>query len=226
MLAKQVTSAAAAYALAATAQSAAAAVQTLLNSYFTLTGNKLQTGYKLLQSTGWRDMQASLTNGRATGSNVPNWSTIVNGIDAWSFSATVMNELWISFHVDHDYKVGSLVHMHVHWLPSTTGLGTVRWGLEYTVAKGHSQQAFGLSQTIYIEQAASGTQFMHQVAEHAAGLDLGLEPDTVVLVRLFRDAAHPNDTYAGAAFGIFCDLHYQTERYSTPQKAPNFYTGD
>jgi len=255
MLAKQVISASAAYALAqaasaaaavaqaaanaaqatattahnnaATAQATANTVGLLLAQYFGLTGNVLSTPYKFKEAIGWRDNMQSLTMGRATGANVPNWATIVNGIDGWQFSPTTMNELWINFHIDHDYKVGTALHFHVHWAPSTTNTGTVRWGVEFMAAKGHSRQAFPIPTTIYIEQAASGTALMHQVAEHAAGvLSASFEPDCVIMCRIFRDATHPNDTYTGQAWGIFGDIHYQTERNSTPQKAPNFYTGD
>ena len=50
-----------------------------------------------------------------------------------------------------------------------------------------------------------------------------LEPDAVIQIRFFRDAAHPNDTFTDAVMGMFGDLHYQVGTFSTLNKAPNFY---
>lgn len=162
------------------------------------------------------------------GGNAPTWSNFQGNIDAWLFSATVMDELFLNIHVLHDYKRGSELFPHIHWAPSDTDTGVVRWGIEYTVAKGHGQQAFPAPSTIYLEQAGSGTAYMHQLIETAEGSGIpatNIEPDTIIMIRVFRDGAHPNDTYASGAFGLFVDIHYQMERIGTPGKAPDFYKG-
>lgn len=50
-----------------------------------------------------------------------------------------------------------------------------------------------------------------------------LEPDSVILIRFFRDSAHANDTFPDAVMGMFGDIHYQTSTISTLNKTPNFY---
>jgi hypothetical protein len=177
-------------------------------------------------ATGWRDNLASLANGRATGANVPTWSTVRNGIQAWEFSATAMKELWINFHIDHDYKTGTKLYPHVHFLPGDNTAGNVRWGFEYTYAKGHGQAAFPATSTVYVTGAvALNSQYKHIITETPEvdaipGTDI--ETDGVLLVRIFRDAANVADTYAGIVWAIFADLHYETDHIVTLEKSPPF----
>jgi hypothetical protein len=178
------------------------------------------------QDGSWEDYLGSLSSAKVAGANVPTWSTVTDGINAYEFSATAMKELWINIHIKHDYKQGSMIYPHVHWLPSGTDTGDVRWGIEYSIAKGYSQEAFPSSTTIFIEQAGSGTANMHQIAEPTEGngiLDSSIEVDSVIMMRVFRDGAHANDTLTDTAFGIMVDIHYQMERVGTPHRNSPFY---
>lgn len=174
----------------------------------------------------WGDYVADINSARVAGANTPTWRAMTDSINAYSFSNTSMNEVWLTVHINHDYKRGTNLYPHVHWAPDNTNTGTVRWGIEYTIAKGHNQAAFPASTTIYIEQAGPGTALQHMIAEASDGQAFdGLEPDTLLMMRAFRDAAHANDTYAGTngAFGLYVDIHYQQDRRGTVNKAPNFY---
>lgn len=181
---------------------------------------------------GWVDMFGNFTSAKLTGSNQPTWAQVQDdgsgstGVYAYSFSASTLQELWLSFHINHDYKTGSAFFPHIHWMPSDTDTGTVRWGIEWSAAQGFNQEAFGNSAFTYLEQAAPGTALQHMVVETAdPGITVpGAEPDMVILARVFRDAAHANDTYTGACIGIEMDAHYQTNRHATLNKAPDYYT--
>lgn len=207
------------------AANAALALANTLATYWSKASNTLTTTSFVTQASGWRDNIQPFTNGRAAGGALPTWGTFLGGISVWKFPSNSIKELWLNFHIDHDYKPNSLIFPHIHWAPTTTGAGTVRWGIEYTAAKGHGQQTFPVTQTIYLEQAASGIANRHQITETSVGIDFGIEVDAVIMVRVFRDATHVNDTYAGDAVGLFCDLHYESDRLNTPQKSPNFYAG-
>lgn len=98
------------------------------------------------------------------------------------------------------------------------------------VAKGHQQGAtstFGATTTVYVEQTVStNSQYQHFIAETSladAIPSTNLEPDSVILIRFFRDSAHANDTFPDAVMGMFGDIHYQTSTISTLNKTPNFY---
>ena len=188
------------------------------------TRNVELTGTWRYNVTGWDDITADLSAGKAVGANAPTWATFRDGISAYEFSAGTMNELWITFHIKHDYSEGSLVYPHIHWAPNTTSTGTVRWGMEYTVAKGHDQEAFPASTTIYLESTiASNKQYQHIVTEatDAQAFD-AFEADTLILMRIFRDAANAADTFPDTVFAFTADIHFQADKDVTPNKSPPF----
>lgn len=198
----------------------------------TLSGDlNLASASKLLVASGngWRDLISEVVI-RGSGTQDPTWATFRAGVGGYSFSATAIRETHHRFHIDHDYAVGTALYPHVHWSPNTTSTGTVRWGFEYTLAKGHQQvsgSTFNAPTTIYVEQTVSAnSQYKHFVAEVSALnaiSDVNIEPDSMILIRMFRDATHVNDTFPDAVFGWMVDLHYQTDRFATLNKAPNFY---
>jgi hypothetical protein len=138
-----------------------------------------------------------------------------------------MNEAWVAIHIEHDYAPETTIYPHIHWSTTGTNTGTCRWGLDYMVSKGHGQEAFPAQTTVYVEQAAGGTAYTHYIAEVADGDVIpvtSLEVDSLVMMRVFRDGAHGNDTLTDAAYGLFVDLHYLADRRGgTINKAPNFY---
>ncbi len=173
----------------------------------------------------WKDQLTDLSSGRVAGANTPTWAAFVGGISAYSFSATLMNEMWFNIHIPHEFRPGTRIYPHVHWSVLGTNTGTVRWGFEYTVAKGHAMAGFGATQTVYVEQAypgQTGGAPTHMIAEvsDANAIAYDFEPDTVVMFRLFRDAANVADTQTAAAFAFYADIHFQSDENETTTRFP------
>lgn len=192
-----------------------------------LTWNQLDENFVDLNTRtaeGWRDNIVMLVP-QPGNPESPELNIFRQGIHAYNFAAGQNTEACAYFHVDHDYAMGTALYPHVHWAIQSGETGTIRWGVEYTIAKGHQQMAFGETTTVYVEQASTGTPYMHYIAEvNLANAIPGtnIEPDTLILCRFFRDGAHPNDTLAADAF-VFCvDLHYQADRATTPNKTVPF----
>lgn len=180
----------------------------------------------------WKDLLGSIVV-RGSGANDPTWSLITGStaMYAYQFSATVMQQFWTALHIPHDYSAGTAAYLHMHWMNAAAApnTGTVRWGFEYMVAKGHNQQAFpaGATTTVYVNQASPATRYQHNIAELAladAVPSTDLEPDSIIYVRAFRDAANGADTCTDAVFALMCDLHYQADSIGTKNKSPNFDT--
>lgn len=175
----------------------------------------------------WDDYTASLASAR-TGASNPTWAAFVDGIYAFQFGNTVMNQLWIAIHIKHDYAEGTPLYPHVHWSPvaGSVQTGNVRWGIEYTLQKGHQQGAFPASTTVYVDDTlAVADPLGHRVAEVSDANVIpatNVEPDTVVLIRLFRDPTAVEDTFNEAVFAYQFDLHYQKNRVGTTGKRPDF----
>jgi hypothetical protein len=65
-----------------------------------------------------------------------------------------------SFEIPHDYMIGHPIEAHIHWRPSTSGLGTVKWYLDWEYSPPHGQ---ALSQTalFVVNTLASDKQYFH-----------------------------------------------------------------
>jgi len=176
------------------------------------------------ETLGWDDIVADLSAGKAVGANAPTWAVYRDSIEAYRFDASTMNEIWITFHVKHDYSYGTNLYPHVHWGPSTTSTGVVRWGFEYTIAKGHDQEAFPASVTVYVNHTiATNKQYQHIISEVSDGDSFdGFEPDTLVLMRIFRDAGDAADTFPDNVFAFTADIHFQADKQVTKNKVPPF----
>lgn len=176
---------------------------------------------------GWKDLICGIET--RSGPQAPTLKSAIGGIYLFAFAPDAMNEVFATAHVGHDYKVDTMVYPHIHWTTNTTSTGTVRWGYEYTWARRHDstgQTHFPTTDTLYVEQYVDGTPFGQYVAELGVGNAIpgtGIEPDVIVLLRVFRDATHVNDTFPDDAFGFTVDLHYQADRAATINKDPNFY---
>ena len=180
-----------------------------------------------LQQIGWEDTLADISAGRAVGVNAPAWTVFRNGISGYAFSASQMNEVWVNVHVTHNWRIGSKYYPHIHWSCATapTAGQKVHFGIEYTVCKGHNQEAWPASTTITIEPTVSAVQYQHMITECSDTQAIPItEVDSVILMRVYRDPTQAADNCAQLVFMFFVDCHYQVDRFlGTPQKAPNFY---
>lgn len=181
-----------------------------------------------LTATVWRDMLSPLAHAPAkiTHASHLQFTTFIDGIYQWEFTkdADSADVLFVSFHVNHDFKPGSTMYLGVHTAPSTAGqTGTVVWKYDYTVAKAHDQETFPVIQTITMTCNTSATQYRHQITSDTVGLtSSSLEPDTMIIGKFYRDGAAGSN--AGSQFALSLDFHYQSDRYGTSQRVPPWDT--
>lgn len=176
---------------------------------------------------GWRDLICGMET--RSGPTQPVLQNFRNGIYLYAFSPDSIQEAFATAHIDHDYKLGSALYPHFHFTCDTVNTGTVRWGFEYTVARRHdgvvANDTFGATTIVYVETVMTGVAYTHYVAEVADGDAIqgtNIDVDTVILMRVFRDSTHVNDTYPDPIYGFTFDLHYQADKYTTPNKAAPF----
>lgn len=128
-----------------------------------------------------------------------------------------------ALHINHDIKINGDAYVHVHWSTDGTNTNTVKWEFEILRALGHQQAAFGAPVTISVEQAPTGTAWTHMIAEIAEGNKLTLtEPDELILITLRRVTNGGTDN-TDTVYGLTVDMHYESNRDSTLNKAPDFY---
>jgi hypothetical protein len=178
---------------------------------------------------GWRDITADIQAGRAGAAN-PTWTSFITNINAYRFTA-VNDEIWINFHIPHDYVPGSDIYIHTHWgLIVANSTDTITWGFNASYASRNdvTLDTFPSTTNTTVSHDCSAVtipQYGHVVSEvvlSASGAMGGntLEVDGVVLCRVYLSADAGNtDPYL-----FFCDIHYQSNNLATKDKAPNFYT--
>ena len=181
--------------------------------------------------SGWKDNLAALA-GQPTGANAPTLANFgpTGNIKQPAFATVAGGDsVYVIWHIDHDIKPGSTGYMHVHWTTDGTSTDEVRWEITYTQALGHNQYAadgttpislFSEDTTVVVQEAASGHAWQHMVTEDQTGF-LVPEPDSLIVAEVKRVATTPNNT--DTVFGLFVDIHYESDRELTPQRAPDFY---
>jgi hypothetical protein len=178
---------------------------------------------------GWFDNESKLYLRNSEFS--ADFQPFIGRIPGMRFVATEMREGFVDYHVRHEWKPGTMMYPHVHFGVQAQASGTVRWGFEYIWARRNGSTIgnakFSEPVTIYLEQALTATDDLtHIVVEAPEGQGIpgdSIEVDAMILCRLFRDAEHPNDTFAHDVFAFNVDLHTETDRMATPLRVSPFY---
>jgi hypothetical protein len=175
---------------------------------------------------GWRDMLGDISV-KGAGASDPTFAVYTGTVmRQHQFSATVEQEVFIVYHMPHDYVPGTQIYFHAHWsnAAAAPNTGNVVWGFDYSFAKGFNQAPFPAFTSITVTQASPATRYQHNIAETVGITIAALEVDGLLLVRGYRKAADAGDTCTDAVFLHTMDIHYQSTNMATKQKAPNFYT--
>lgn len=197
-----------------------------------LTYNELDANFSTLDTrtaAGWADLVGELKV--IDSPNSPIGSVYKGGIYAWEFPANETREMFANFHMPHSWKPGTMLYPHVHFVTNSTGAGTVRWVFEYTWARRHDssgQLKFQPTQNLVREFAIlannDDTHFVGEMPEGQGIVATGLEVDAMIMMRIYREGAHVNDTFEASVWAITADLHMEVDRVATPKRAPDFYT--
>jgi len=178
---------------------------------------------------GWADIVSELII-RDTPS-APIGTVFKGAIPLWEFPTNDMREAFVNFHIPHSWKPGTMVYPHVHFATASNLSGVVRWAFEYTWARRHDstgQRTFMAVQTIYVDFTITANSadehFVCEAPQDGGIAGAGLEVDSMILMRVYRDGLHVNDTFPASVLGITADLHYEVDRYATPSRSPDFYT--
>jgi len=195
--------------------------------------------YERVKGPLWEDMLSPIA-GSTSGGTKPTFSSFGPDSLTEQYQFNRGESIYVGFHVLHNTKPGSLFYPHVHWSTDGTAatLGSsdiVEWEINYSVAKGHQQENFPAASQILIQQSVynsvtgsgpSPTAWHHYITEASdAQAFEAPEVDSLILMEIKRGST--NDTYSNSAnghvFGLYVDIHYQIDRFGTPQKSPNFY---
>tara|TARA_R110000803_G_scaffold80261_3_gene146036 strand:+ start:1552 stop:2217 length:666 start_codon:yes stop_codon:yes gene_type:complete len=129
----------------------------------------------------------------------PTFTALLGNTYGYNFADAASNEVFFTIEVPESWAGGDTLYPYVRWSPSDTGVGTVRWELEYTLAKDGA--VFPATATLTGETAGTGVDNAHIKTDiSSTGIDI-TDQDIGLLIpcRLIRNGAHANDTYTAAA---------------------------
>ena len=170
----------------------------------------MRANHYVYGQTGWQDLFVDALTLRP-GLDAPLWNATYE-VYEYNIGSAARGK----WHIDHRYKPGTDVHMHVHVIPLTTSTGNIVFGFEWRYARGYSVDVFSApTTTLVVPQAGAGAIETHQIIESAAITIPNLETDGVIKFRVFRDAS---DTFVGGVGLELVDLHFQSDRNATTQR--------
>lgn len=160
------------------------------------------------------------------GSSNPIVDEYRSGFKGLLFARRKLNEVYVDFQIKQDIDPGTIVYPNIHWMPTTNSGGTVRWGFEWVVIKGHNQMSFPNNTTtrIVTETVQKNTRYRHRITTLNENLTIpgdDIEPDSVIKLRVFRDGA--NDSYDFNIHAWAVTLKYQIARIGAINRFPDFY---
>lgn len=171
--------------------------------------------FGLMAGVMWLDDVIDLMSRRSTGEpTAPTLVTLAGttGIQVPSWSGTALTEVSLAGELQHHYAEGMAIRPHIHWRPTTTGAGNVRFGIEVAV------EVAGLAKwvtTLTVDAATLG------VANEIQNTEIGelVIPAThakigaQIAMRFYRDGAA--DSYNSAVTTATFGNHYPVNSYGS-----------
>jgi hypothetical protein len=159
-------------------------------------------------ATVWEDIRIPGSLAGTAASSPDYVSFVGGGLYGYGFDGGVTTEqVFFQIQMPHSWKIGTNIHPHVHWMPTTTATGTVAWYLEYTWTDGYNTFP---APTIISAISATEGQWKHQRTNLPAidGSEIS-DISSMLICRLYRN---PNaDTYANDAGLLEFDIHYESD---------------
>lgn len=187
-------------------------------------------GIKLVgTATTWDDLQVASMSVQLQGGADPAFAKYDDdgsgstGLYLYKFSASAVNEVFFTAQLPHRYKAGTDIKFHVHWLPDTTEARTsVVWRLEYKWVSIDDVAAANTTVVDYEHDGAAAgfTTDKHTISGVATITGTGKGESSMLVCRLARVGNTALDDYAGGAWFLGCDFHYQIEKLGTKDEYP------
>lgn len=134
------------------------------------------------------------------------------------FSASAENIIAIQVQMPHSWQEGSYLAPHIHWSPTSTHTGNVKWQIKYKIA--NVGDVFPADYTtITTLDAGDGVADTHQIAGFADNIVMtGKRFSCMLLMLVSRLGNDGQDTYTGTAKLNEVDIHYQINGFGTGEE--------
>ncbi len=174
-------------------------------------------------ATVWDDIRVSALSTKLGPIKQPTFSQFADdgagstGVYTYMFADNAEEQVFFSVLIPHGYKLGSNLHLHVHWSPQTTDTGQVDWFLEYTIS--NLDGTFGDTAIVIMSATGDGIINKQQLAEHITSIDgSGLQLAAMLICRLYRDGGAGNDDFTGDAALLEFDIHFEQDTIASHEE--------
>jgi hypothetical protein len=166
-------------------------------------------GGSFVGASRWDDIIVPC-NALIGGASAPDLTTFQGTIQLYTFDGgSTTEEVMGVIELPHDYKEGTDLRPHIHWSPSNTAGGNVKWQLTYTRAS--KDGTFPATSTISVTAAVGTTALVHLANEFTVITGTGFKIGDIIAFRLFRDPTDVADTYGSDAFLLSLGIHYKVD---------------
>ena len=167
--------------------------------------------YEYITGVLWKDENFDVASYRATGVAPPDVVTIPGTtIATVAFNGTTTAEdISACKELNHDYQEGGDIYFHVHWYPTSTAIGDVKWNIDYYITKWNKGTV--ASGTMSAIGTTTGVSWMPIITSFGP-LELGelAEIGSQIHFRFYRNPNDVQDTYGANAAVATIGYHYPT----------------
>lgn len=187
--------------------------------------NNVTPGYYFWNGTAWLKFSAGNTStdieddlrvviDKGSNSAQLGGLTGITGPEIWFFRDNAgVDAMSFTIQMPHNWKVGTVIHPHIHWTPRSSAAGNVQWNLDYTWATydAVTPATFPAITTTSVVATGPFTANQHLLTPLTIG-DVGINGtgkavSTILIGRIWRDSSLAADTYAADAGGLSIDFH-------------------
>lgn len=131
----------------------------------------------------------------------------INGIKIYAFDDNTNEELFADAQLPHSWNIGTIIYPHFHFVPLTNNTGSVVWCIEYTWT--NINDKFSTTDTICTNKTVSAQQNYHIMTSDIELSGINKTESSMILMRLYRNAAHDDDNLTGDVGLLEFDIHYK-----------------
>lgn len=185
----------------------------VLCGFSTQDGRLIVSGNATLSPQPGARVEVELYANKFYDPNAPDFDTTINGVRLFTFDKAKREEVHTAVKLPCQMQLTTdrLIYPHIHWMPTTSDGGSVRWCFEYSTAG--SGSTFGAPVLDCVD--APVTEAWQNTCLHFSAIDPGETPErgTVVIGRIYRDAANTADDYNADAALIRFNVKYSVSSF-------------
>jgi hypothetical protein len=167
-------------------------------------------------ATVFDDINHSMSGVKTSGTTVMDIVTIGgNNFNAFHGTTTTVQQGESSEEILHEYKEGSDIIAHIHWMPNDTGAGNVKFYLGYRWF--NRTNVMSAETVISVTVAAGGVQYQHIRSDFPIISGTGMKIGSRFVWRVYRDPADVADTYTGEAIALDFGIHFEKDTVGSRQ---------